>query len=57
MKYVISESDIRNAIRDAYATGIKDDDEVLRFAQLQMTARLYGPIRRIRKEFDATEAN
>ena len=54
---VISESDIRNTIRDAYAAGMKGDDAVLHFAQVRLVARLFGPLRRVHREFIATEAN
>lgn len=54
---IITESDIRNAIRDAYANGLTDDEEVINAARVQLLVRLSGPLRRIRKEFDVMEPN
>lgn len=54
---IITESDIRNVIRDAYANGLTDDEDVINAARVQLIVKLTGPLRRISKEHDAMEAN
>lgn len=54
---VISESDIRNAIREAYAAGANGDEDVAYTIMRALQEKLRPAIRRIHREFQTTEAN